>query len=89
VRRVFARQAALLLLAAALLPSALRAGTMPDRADLRNEIDQTRKTIEGIEKGSFANYGEPDSLVALSRFWTLLQRWTGEFMNANPRAWAR
>jgi hypothetical protein len=86
MRSLIAPPAALLILAVALLPSTLEAGAPPDRAALHAEIDQTRKKIEGLQGGSFEHYGEPESLVALSRFWTLLQQWTTEYLNTNPRA---
>jgi hypothetical protein len=83
-------RAILALLASALLASPLVAQAPQDRAALRAEIDQTRKKIEDLEKGtSFEHYGEPESLVALGRFWTLLQQWTSKYLNAHPQATAR
>jgi hypothetical protein len=69
-------------LAAGLLASPLLA----DRTALRAEIDQTRAEIERSTEGLFNRYGDPGTVRALGRFWALLQAWTGEYLDAHPRA---
>ncbi|MFL6237691.1 MAG: hypothetical protein ACJ76N_31535 [Thermoanaerobaculia bacterium] len=80
-----ARRTAAALLAAALLAPPVRA----DRNALRAEIDRTRAEIGRSTEGLFHNYGNPETVRALGRFWALIQAWTGEYLDAHPRASAR
>lgn len=67
-------------------PSGLPAEPPAPRAALLAAIAQAQGDVAGFQKGGFDQYQRPEYKQALARLWTLVERWTVEFLAAHPEA---
>src|SRR5215218_3106096 len=72
-----------------LLTAAASRSAPETRAQLLAEIHRTREEIERRHGGSIDRYAEPEYAREVGRFWALAERWTSEYLDANPAASTR